>query len=323
MKEVIKKKGKNSIILSSIFLAIITLFIAVMITNDKEVSNLFKGNCEVHNIEDLKYCYNENQYVRVYYDELYTTDYGYYIDDVLQAYYLDLDLEGYSLLAVVDKSTGDNLIDNKKNYLDAVITYFGEHEEHNQALAAIKKDYLESFGEGYTEEDIENLIVPFQLNAYDNIKTDNIATLSIFSVVWIIIAIFLINGILKTKNPDKYGSFAKVENKDLLEQEYNNNIIYKTKKVCVTPNYIIKTSFGNVTIKETKKLIWIYKHIHKVSFIPVMSEYVFRFLDGSSISLEWSNEQILSYFPNRLMGYTSQNIQEYNKLVKQYKESIR
>lgn len=318
----IKKKGRNQFILNFVLLILLCLAGFYIFTVDRIYTDAFKGKCEVHSLDDLEYCYENNYYVRIYLDEVYSTNYGYYVNNTLKAYYVDIDVEGYSLITLVERDIAKELFsdNNSITYIDGVITYLDEYKDHNGVIDGIKKDYLENFGEEYTMEDIDSLILPIQVNSYQNPKSTFIFILMLLVIGLIVVIPFMIKGLLKMLKPDNYKGFSKIENKDKLEEEYENNVIVEKSNICLLPNYIIRKNAFNIKVKEKKDLIWVYKKIYKQNGITVNKCYILNFKDGDNFDISLKDENILNEFSqNILIGYTNQNRKEYRKIVNETK----
>lgn len=321
----IKRKGLNLLILNSILLILTFFCIYISIYDNRGIKDVFKVYCEVHTIADLEKCYNENYYIRIYFDNVYSTNYGYYIDEQLRAYYIDIDLEGYSLITVAKNDLAEELFNenNTITYIDGFITYLDDSEHHSGIVEKIKVDYLKTFGDEYTKEDIDNMVLPIQVNSYQNVKFDNISIICIFTCICAILIYFIIKGIYMLIKPTNYKYYSKIENKDLLKDEYQDKIIYENSKVCLTPNYIISFSFGKVIIKENKSLVWIFQRITKYYGVNMHKCYVLNFIDSDSIIIDLKDEQILNQFKSDILfGYSKENLNKYRKIVEQNKREI-
>ena len=213
--KLIQKKAKNLTILSVALLIVINGFLYFIIKGDKTMMDMFKPICEVHTKEDLKKCYSNNSYVRIYLNDVYTTEYGYYKNDNLLAYYIDIDIDGYSLITIVNKGLGEKIFDKKEKieFIDGFITLFDEEKSHKGVMNSIKKDYLEQFGEDWTKEDIDDTFVPFQINAYKNVKSENIILLAVFGIIDIVLLWIFGKSIYLIIYPNKNKSYQKIKDK--------------------------------------------------------------------------------------------------------------
>ena len=325
MLEVISKKFRNQMLLCLVLLAATLLIGIIYIASSKPARDVFKGVCEVHNIDDLRKCYETNHHVRIYFDDMYYTNYGLYEDDVLHSYYIDLDIEGYSLIALIKKSEVEAL-DNGKKYVDGEFSLFENDPENSKILEQIKLDYVEIFsedtGEEYDLEDIETIIIPFQLDAYHNFeKGSYFVIFGIFIIAIVIFICFAIHGMKLMKSPEKYKLYAIIQNKEQLEYEFKNEVVFRKNNLYLTTNYIIVINFASVIINERKKLVWAYREVTKqYGIITVNKKYICKFLEGLDITISESAVEIFDYMQIPLIGYNNQNIKEYNRLVKEYKE---
>lgn len=326
VKKIIQKKGKNLFILNFVFLSLILCSLFIAMEEDRNIYDIFKGVCEVHNLQDLNHCYENNHYVRVYFDNAYSTNYGYYINNKLKAYYVDLDLEGYSLITIVKDDNAEELFQENSDihYIEGVITDFTETQEHHGVIDTIKHDYLELFGSDWNEEQIDNFILPIQIDAYKNHKINNLCFLILLTLICGTLLRFIIKGMCMMLKPEHYKSYSKIENTDSLEQEFENQIIYQSQSICLTPNYILHFSFGKVIIKEVKSLIWAYKRVTKQYGIIVNNCYILNFKDGDHFVMNIKDEKVLEQFQtNILIGYTDENLKIYQKIVEEQKKEMR
>lgn len=329
MKKVLKliqKKERNLVILSITLLIILNIFLYFIIIDDKTIIDMFKPICEVHTKEDLKNCYSDNSYVRIYLNDVYTTEYGYYKNDHLLAYYIDIDIDGYSLITIVNKNLGENILNEKEkiNYIDGFITQFDQEDSHKGVMDSIKKDYLEQFGENWTKEDVDNTFIPFQVNAYKNQKLENIIFLVIFGIGDILLIWLLVKSIYLMIVPNKNKSYQKIGNKDKLNLELEENILFQSKDFYLTSNYIIHSSLWNIKFKEKNLLVWIYPKMTKQYGITIDKCYMLCFKDGESFSIHMKEENNSHYFDNAvLIGYNQENSKNYKEIVKEYKKRLK
>lgn len=252
--DLIKKQGRNLFILNIALLVLLSFAGYCLFIEDRTYSDLFKGTCEVHNLDDLEYCYENNYYIRIYLNDVYLTNYGYYVNDNLKAFYVDIDVGGYSFIALVDDDVANEIFsdDNSITYIDGVITKFNKLNEHFGVVDKIKNDYLEQFGEEYTMKDIDSLVIPIQMNAYQNSKSANILSLIILDGLVITAIIFIIKGLLMMMKPNSYKNFSKIENQKNLEEEFENKVVIENKNICLLPSYIIKKWHLILKLKKRK-----------------------------------------------------------------------
>lgn len=324
--KLIQKKAKNLTILSVALLIVINGSLYFIIKGDKTMTDMFKPICEVHTKEDLKKCYSNNSYVRIYLNDVYTTEYGYYKNDNLLAYYIDIDIDGYSLITIVNKDLGEKIFDDeeKVDSIDGFITLFDEEESHKGVMNSIKKNYLEQFGENWTKEDIDDTFVPFQIDAYKNVKSENIILLAVFGIIDLVLLWIFGKSIYLIIYPNKNKSYQKIKDKELLNLELEEKILFQNKEFYLTPSYIIYSSPWNTKFKEKNLLVWIYPKITKQYGITVDKCYMLCFKDGDSFAIHMKEEKDTHYFDDiALIGYNQENLKEYRKIVEGYKKELK
>lgn len=313
-----RQKGSHRIILG-IFL-LICIFISFMVINKEEkgrMIDIFKKECVIESIDDIDICKTKNQYVKVRFDDAYNTTYAYFEGDKELAEYVDLDLEGYSLIALVNKSLADKILNQEQFYITGYLTEFVD--VHKEALNQIKNYYKDELFEGeYSQEEIEILFLNTQIMEYDSSKI-------MYYILWIVllgvggIGIYqIICGIRILTSPKMTKWYQKQE--DAIEA-FNGaiDIKYQNKRVIITDFYIIENSFIHIKMEKLEDICWIYEKKTKQYGVTVNRSWIICFKNGVSMILPIKIDIDPYISKNTLKGYTKENIDMYRKIVKEFK----
>ncbi len=132
------------------------------------------------------------------------------------ARYLDIELNGYALIAVVEKEEAQKIINNQEDtiYLQGKLVKI-ENTSMAEGLEKIKQNYLEDMGMEMTEEEILAIFTPLQLVNYGQTKPNILLViLLIISFIAVgIICILLVKVLIKnnkTKKEKKETNFKNV-----------------------------------------------------------------------------------------------------------------
>lgn len=150
--------SKNKIIIVVVSLIILGIITSILLN--------VKNAKEVHNIVELENCV-EGDFIRVKISRAYATDYWYEKDGIQVARFIDIEMNGKALIALVEKEEAEKLTQNETEemYIEGILQTFKD-EEMVAAYEGIKQNYLEDFSEQMTEEEILNLFTPLQLLCY-------------------------------------------------------------------------------------------------------------------------------------------------------------
>lgn len=153
-----KNISKNKIIIIVVSLIIIGIIISILF-NVKDIK-------EIHNIVELENCV-EGDFIRLKISRAYATDYWYEKNGMQVARFIDIEMNGKALIALVEKEEAEKLIQNETEemYIEGTLQTFKD-EKMVSAYENIKQNYLEDFSEQMTEEEILNLFTPLQLLCY-------------------------------------------------------------------------------------------------------------------------------------------------------------
>lgn len=125
-----------------------------------------KETKEVNNIVELENC-KEGDYIRLKVSRAYGTDYWYEEDGKQVARFIDIEMNGKALIALVEKEEAERILQNENEeiYVEGLLQTFKDEKMVN-AYESIKQNYLEDFSGELTEEEILNLFTPLQLLCY-------------------------------------------------------------------------------------------------------------------------------------------------------------
>lgn len=319
-RELIKKKNINLVVINIVILAILGLIFCIFNENN-DIVNSFKSNCQVSSINDLKSCYASNRYVQINFTTAYQTEYVYEENNTAKAYYIDIDLEGYGLIAIVPKDVGDEILDGDKKFLNGYLEEFtGVNKE---AYDKIVNDYVSSsLAEDPTlnEEDIRAVYLDVQLDSYTGGKTSNYFIVTILAIIAIINIYFIIKAIRGLSNPMGMKVFKNIDFNSI-ENDYDKGAFdYQSKNVVMTNNYIYSIGLAGVQVIPIKEIIWAYYHIQKQYGIQVNKSVIVLTNNRKKYILNDKNDEIFNVLfklNNKiLLGYTNDNQKLYNEITK-------
>lgn len=310
VKSILKKKGRNLVILS-ILLLLLDLLLFACFNTDGSISGLLKGKCIIDSAADVQSCKKENPYVKINFDAVYSTTYVYQLDEKTVAYYLDIDLDGKSLISLVDKDIAEKLLNGEQKYVEGKLIDF--YDVHSDALAQIKKYYA--------SEGIEVTFIDAHFSNYD-IDGDYIYLIILLIFTGFVLFNFGkgIYMIIKPENNHYYKIYKDEIEK--LDRELNSEYRYKSKNVIITDSYIFNQTKCNLKIYNLTDVKWVYQKNVKRYGITVNKSIVINFIDGKNIIIPFKQKDALNHFNNDvLVGYTGENNKKYREIVKEYKIS--
>lgn len=180
-----EKQNKSLIICLSITLIFLTAMFAYAFRN-LNPQILFQNRCQVSSIKTLNYCIENNPYVAIKIDNVFDTNKSFFKNNKEVAYYLDLDIEGKSLLSLIEKNNAQSLLNNNQKEITGKLEILSS-PVHQKMLAQIKKEYIAQFAEnGYTTNQSLQSILTINLINYQ----DDYLYIKIYGFI-IIILIFL------------------------------------------------------------------------------------------------------------------------------------
>lgn len=310
IKSIIKKKGRNLVILSTLLL-LLDLFLFICFDTDNSMSGLLKDKCIINSVEDIQKCKKENPYVKINFDAVYNTTYVYQLDEKIVAYYLDIDLDGKSLISLVDKEIAPKLLNGKQKYVEGKLIEFSD--VHLDALEQIKKYYA--------SEGIEVTYIDAHFSNY-NIDGDAICLVILLIFTGFILFKFS-KGIYMIVKPENNHYYKKYKEEiESLDRELNSEYRYHSKNVIITDNYIFNQTKYNLKIYRLEDVKWVYQKNIKRYGINIHKSIVINFVDGKNIIIPFKQKDVLDHLKNDvLVGYTGENSKKYREIVKEYKIS--
>lgn len=118
------------------------------------------------------------------------------------ARYLDIELNGYALIAVIENTEAQKIIDNEKEpiYVQGKLEKI-ENTSMAEGLEKIKQNYLEDMGMEMTEEEILAIFTPLQLVNYGETRPNTFLVLFLIIglITMVIICFLLLRILIKNK----------------------------------------------------------------------------------------------------------------------------
>lgn len=101
-----RRKALNKIFLGfGIILLVFLTYLCMEESEQRRMTDIFKEECIIESVDDIEVCKNKSYYVKVRFDDAYDTSYVYLENNKEVANYIDIDMDGYSLIVLVDKET--------------------------------------------------------------------------------------------------------------------------------------------------------------------------------------------------------------------------
>lgn len=140
-------------------------------SEQRRMTDIFKEECIIESVDDIEVCKNKSYYVKVRFDDAYDTSYVYLENNKEVANYIDIDMDGYSLIVLVDKETAQKIFNNEQFYVTGYITDFTTNKVHNNALNHIKDYYKDELFEGeYSSTEINEFFLNTEIMAFNTGK---------------------------------------------------------------------------------------------------------------------------------------------------------
>lgn len=190
--ENIRKKGFIGIIVC------LLLFIVLgMIALGQDWKNVWKEVKEISNIVELEHC-KEGDWIRLTFHHAYETDYWYEPKGEQVARFIDIEVNGHALIALVEKQEAQRIIESQEEEMciEGVWQTFSD-ENMKQGYENIKRNYLMDFEAELSEEEILDLFTSKQLLSYGVQKPNAIFLISLVIAI-IGTGICLVIAIVKT-----------------------------------------------------------------------------------------------------------------------------
>lgn len=320
IKETVQKKGKSLTLILGLLL-IFCLGAMVYFVREMRLLDALKPVCEINKAEDVFTCWEKNHYVTVNFEQVYTTNYAYFKGTEEVAEYLDLDLEGYSLVSLVNQNQITGLFEDKTTTaLTGKLTMFTSNDIHKDILGKIQADYIEEFQKetDISEEQVLSSFLPYQLNQYQGSKADDYVLLGVIVLALLFLLVGIFRGLRMIFSPEKTKMLKDHEEEiSNIEYEIEHSQKYTYKKKIVTEHYVIDSRAFSFKVYRIDQIAWIYFYIQKRNGIEVSRYYVAKLKNGKQFALPNKEElvqAIATLNPSILLGYSKENQEAYKKL---------
>lgn len=187
---------KRTYIKTGILFIIFILSLSFFLINfkQKQLLDAFKEPCIVTSIQELENCMTKTKYITIKTNKIYTTDYVYKTNKNTEALFIDIDIEGKSLIAVVEKEKAEQLL-NQQNTIEITGKLeLNNNTEMEKGKNNIINDYLNQIETDEQKELIKSNFLPGVLNEYE-MNQDIIIVITSITIL-IIIFIFIIKNII-------------------------------------------------------------------------------------------------------------------------------
>lgn len=193
--ENIRKKGVIGIVVCFIFFI---TFVIILINQNWEYA--FQKEKEVTNIVELGEC-KEGDWIRLKFNRAYGTDYWYEKQGEQVARFIDIEVNGKALIALVERNQAEKILEGeeKEMYVEGILQTFQEPDMVN-GYENIKQNYLEDFSTELTEEEILDLFTPMQLLSY-GVEKPNFVFMMVLIIGTVGMGICLVIAVFKTVKP--------------------------------------------------------------------------------------------------------------------------
>lgn len=198
-----------------IIICIIILIVLTITLSKQNIGKMFVKTKQVNNIVEFNEC-SEGDFVKVKVTKAYETEHSFQNEkgqDV--AKYIDIELNGYALIAVVENSIVQDILNNEEDTVCLTGKLQNiENTNMSEGLSKIKENYLEDLGMDMPEEDILNMFTKLQLVNYGEEKPNVliVVALLVSIIVVIICVILLLKVTLTNKNNKKENKERKFKN---------------------------------------------------------------------------------------------------------------
>lgn len=320
LKEKTKKKARNRLFFSFFFI-IVGVVLFFLFNNDGNLLNVIKKPCQIKNASDVYTCEKENPYVEIHFEKAYDTSYVYQEGNKTLAHYVDIDLEDHGLIAIVKKDIAEKILKEEVFTLKGKLEHFSGVDK--KAKDKIVKEYIDSFKEEYDEEYLNQVYLNIEVNSFKSDKFDNYIFLIVIAFFLGIGLYHFIKGILFLIKPECSKIYKdNKENELVINEEYEKEPIYTSKRARLTDQYLFCDRFLNFEIYPVKDILWMYLKITKNNGIETKS-YILKDRKKREIILDKSDETIIEELKDRnpdiLFGYTKENIEMYKEKIQEMK----
>ncbi|MEG2448110.1 MAG: hypothetical protein RSB45_03535 [Bacilli bacterium] len=194
-----KKKKKHKIPLVKISLSLIGLLILLTtffyLNKQNNYLAVLKKECLITKKEDINVCLKTNNFVKITFSKFYSTNYIYKINNIPKAAFIDIDIQGTSIIALIDINQANHLLNTgTKQSIRGYLKGF-EKQELIDVRDTIINNYI---SQGKTEEEKELIkahISNTNLNQYNKIKLNHTIILICYSIIFLFLTILLFKNI--------------------------------------------------------------------------------------------------------------------------------
>lgn len=198
-----------------IIICIIILVVLAITLSKQNLGNMFVKIKNVNNIVEFNEC-SEGDFVKVKVTKAYETEHSFKNENGQDvAKYIDIELNGYALIAVVENNIAQNILNNEEDsiYLTGKLQNI-ENTNMAEGLSKIKENYLEDLGMDMPEEDILNMFTKLQLVNYGEEKPNVLIVVAlVVSIIIVVVAlVILVKITITNKNNKKEDKERKFKN---------------------------------------------------------------------------------------------------------------
>lgn len=315
--EIVKKKGTLLMIIHVIILfGMLALF--TFADTYGHMSDAIAEDTEVRTLAQLKDCYEHNRYVKLYFDEVYSTQYAHSVDDQVVAYYVDFVVDGYSIVGLVKKAEAETIFAGEQNYVCGKLTQFAG--DNKESFDGVVNDYA---AQADNENDAilaRDTYLPFQLsNSIDPRFQDYIAIL-FFGAIMLVNIIFIVKGAMLFVMPGRY--LSRKECDPIADGDYEGVACgYNNKGIIITDKYFIRSTLTSLRVFCLQDISWGYHRVVKsYGIITIYQGMVFKTASKQKIECRFQDPNIYAILleknPGFLVGFTQENIRKYKEQTK-------
>lgn len=191
IKKLIEKKNLFKIILSLLFLILIIITFTIN-NNINNYLDILKPRCIISSISEFEECKNKNSYVTVHTNKIYSTNYVYNENNNTSAIFIDIDLEGKSLIAVIENEIGKDLLSKEGPFTIEGRLEYDENTKLSTGRNNVIEDYKSQVEDQVIKDKIENNFLEGTLNQYTGGYENVYIILGVYSLLTIVLIYSLI-----------------------------------------------------------------------------------------------------------------------------------
>lgn len=324
IKQKLKQRGLKKSIL---YFVLIIIMLSPLLVMHKKVIATLKGTCVVDSLDGLNKCQKEGRYTTIKANNFYDVGYDYVVDGKVVGRFLDVDMHGHSLIALVDIQTTEKLENgtglreisgNLVTFKDPIIT---------DTIEKVKQEYIERYEGTLTEEQTLSMFVPYQLDQYDGKGFPFILIIILIGIIVILLGFKLFEGLTTFLKPETkifYGK-KRVKDKTLVEKVNfelkNGPYLYQSNDFWITNNYAISTKNDVFVFNPINTIVWMYERgVKKYGVIETGKILVLKFKNNSTMTIKGNvreRNKIMEIVkvknPDVVKGYDKMTHSKYNK----------